>query len=63
MITVTAKTKQGSTEELYFENMTNWNHWKNYIKIHPKSTTRLHGWGRSIMIRDITRVIKVEEEN
>lgn len=63
MITVTVKTKQGSTEELYFKDMVNWDKWKKYMRINPKSHTRLSGWTRSVMIKDITRVISVEEEN
>ncbi|PFY49084.1 hypothetical protein COL55_13330 [Bacillus toyonensis] len=63
MIKVTVKTKQGYNEDLYFESVTDWKHWKTYMSIHPKSTTRLYGWATSVMIKDITRVISVEEEN
>lgn len=63
MITATVLTRHKFTEEIFFEDMKSYKHWRRYWETFPNSTRLVHGWGRPIRLQDITRVIKVEEEN
>lgn len=63
MITVTVETKQGFNEELFFLNEAAYNNFVMTLRSNFDSNRRIHGFERSIMLKDITRVISVEEEN
>lgn len=64
MITATVETIHGgSTLELYFNSKIDFERFALRLRSFPNSTRLVHGWGRSIMLKDITRVISVEEEN
>lgn len=63
MIAVTVETIHGSNLELYFNDRPSYKSWRSLWNVHPKSNYIVHGWARSIMFKDITRVISVEEEN
>ncbi|PGL88561.1 hypothetical protein CN926_00725 [Bacillus thuringiensis] len=63
MITVTVETKQGFNEELCFLNEAAYDNFVMVLRSNFESTRRAHGFERSIMLKDITKVISVEEEN
>lgn len=63
MIKVTVLTRFNRQEELYFNDKQACKNFTTHVYLHPQSRRLVHGWGRSIMVKDITRVISVEEEN
>lgn len=63
MITATVETTNRERLELYFNDRQDYKRWRALWNTHPKSKYLVHGWSRSIMFRNITRVISVEEEN
>ncbi|PFY86015.1 hypothetical protein COF75_07320 [Bacillus toyonensis] len=63
MIKATVLTRFNHQEELYFNDKEDYRKFNLHRYLHPESRRLVHGWGRSIMVMDITRVISVEEEN
>lgn len=63
MIKATVLTKRDCKEELHFEDIEKYKRWHTHWTHNKTSKRLIHGWFRSIMYKDITRVISVEEEN
>lgn len=63
MIKATVLTRQGSEQELYFNELADYESLLSHWVSTPNSVRLTHGWERSLKVCDITRVISVEEEN
>lgn len=67
MVEATITTKHGFKEDIQFNSYEQYRKWRLHWKLFPNSNNVIHGWGRSLMYRDITKVIlkrpKIERGN